>query len=34
MTNNRAEYDNIDNKLPIATESIYLNPIFDGHDQV
>jgi len=34
MTNNRGEYENIDGKPKTATESIYLNPVFDDHDEV
>jgi hypothetical protein len=34
MTNNQSEYEDIDQALSQATESIYLNPVFDGHEEV
>jgi hypothetical protein len=34
MTNNRADYETIDDKTGPITESVYTNPVFDGHDQV
>jgi hypothetical protein len=34
MANNRADYENIDDKSPPITESVYANPIFDDHDEV
>jgi hypothetical protein len=34
MTNNQRQYENIDNELAKPTESVYLNPVFDDHDEV
>jgi hypothetical protein len=34
MATNQSEYEDIDQALSQATESIYLHPIFDGHDEV
>ena len=34
MTTNRADYENIDDKSSPITESVYVNPVFDDHDEV
>ena len=34
MTNDQNQYENLTDKLAKTTESVYLNPLFDDHDEV
>jgi hypothetical protein len=34
MTNNRTEYEDIDDKTKLITESTYINPVFDNYNEV